>query len=123
MSKQPRFTVAEDDEKFLFLLHHTLSTAFPGSSLSTFTNAEDALHHVQNSGTDILITDHAMGAMKGAEMIRILRKGGSSLPIIMVSGSDDAEREAREAGATEFLHKDTALMRVVPEVKKFLAVD
>lgn len=123
MNKQFRFTIAEDDENFLFLLHHTLSAAFPGSSLSTFTNAEDALDHIQNSGTDILITNHGMGTMSGTEMIQILRKRGFTLPIIMVSGSQEAEREARESGATEFLHKDIALKRLVPDVKKFLAID
>ena len=121
MSKHFRFTLAEDDENYLFLLHHALSTAFPGSSLATFTNAEDALHHIQNSGTDILITNHGMGAMSGTEMIRRLRKQGFALPIIMVSGSEDAEQEARDAGATEFLHKDIALKRVVSDVLKLLA--
>src|SRR5690348_17050883 len=100
MSKQFRFTLAEDDENYLFLLHHALSAAFPGSSLATFTNAEDALNHIQTSGADILITNHGMGAMSGTEMIRNLRTHGFTLPIIMVSGSEDAEGEAREAGAT-----------------------
>lgn len=122
MSKHFRFTLAEDDENYLFLLHHALSTAFPGSSLATFTNAEDALHHIENSGTDIIITNHGMGAMSGTEMIRTLRNRGFRLPIIMVSGSADAEVEAREAGATEFIHKDIALNQVVSEVRKLLAV-
>jgi two-component system, response regulator YesN len=122
MSKEFRFTLAEDDENFLFLLHHALSTAFPGSNLSTFTNAEDALSHIQNSGADIIITNHGMGAMSGTEMIRTLRKQGYTLPIIMVSGSEDAEREARDAGATEFIHKDIALKRILSEVRKLLGV-
>ena len=121
MNKHFRFTLAEDDENFLFLLHHALASGFPGSSLATFTNAEDALNHIQNSGADIVITNHGMGAMSGTEMIRRLRKQGFTLPIIMVSGSEDAEQEAREAGATEFLHKDVALKRVVADVLKLLA--
>lgn len=122
MTKHFRFTVAEDDENYLFLLHRALSSAFPGSSFATFTNAEDALNHIQNSGADIVITNHGMGVMSGTEMIRTLRKRGFTLPIIMVSGSQEAEREAREAGATEFLHKDVALKRVASDVLKLLAV-
>jgi DNA-binding response OmpR family regulator len=122
-SKELRFTIAEDDEDFLFLVHHALSTAFPGSSLATFTNAEDALHHVKNTGTDIVITDHGMGGMSGTEMIRQLRNQNFTLPIIMVSGNQQAEIEARHAGATEFIHKDFALQRLVPDVKRYLNLD
>ena len=121
-SKEFRFTIAEDDEDFLFLMHHVISTAFPGSSLSTFTNAEDALHHIRNSGADIVVTNHGMGVMSGTDMIRELRQEGYKLPIIMVSGNLEAEREARKAGATEFLHKDVALQHLVPRVKRHLGV-
>jgi hypothetical protein len=41
-----RFTLAEDDENELFLLRRTIFRAFPQSSISTFTNAEDALRHI-----------------------------------------------------------------------------
>ena len=76
--------MAEDDEAELFLLHHTISRAFPHSSISTFTNAEDALADILDTGTDILITDHGMGKMSGTELIRDLRKRGFKLPIVMV---------------------------------------
>src|SRR5438874_4566598 len=95
-----RFTLAEDDETELFLLYHTISTAFSGSSISSFSNAEDALSHILETGTDILITDHGMGRMSGTELITELRRKGMTIPIIMLSGNPDAQEEARRAGAT-----------------------
>ncbi len=115
-----QFTIADDDEKFLFLLYHMLVSAFPGSSIASFTNAEDAFVHVLTSGTQLLITDHAMGALDGTELIRELRRRDFTLPIIMVSGSAEEAAEALAAGATLFLEKGVALKRLVDEVKRLL---
>jgi DNA-binding NtrC family response regulator len=115
-----RFTLADDDGNFLFLMHHLLSRGFPGCSIASFSNAEDALHHVENSGTDLIVTDHTMGSMTGAKLIQELRRKNSSVPIIMVSGDSNSEREALTAGATEFLHKDLVLEHLVERVRKHL---
>ena len=112
--------MAEDDEAELFLLHHTISRAFPHSSISTFTNAEDALADILDTGTDILITDHGMGKMSGTELIRDLRKRGFKLPIVMVSGNPGAEAEAREAGATEFLLKKDGSHEIEQHIRRLL---
>src|SRR5690349_13792505 len=98
-----RITLAEDDPNTLFLTQTMLARAFPGSSISTFSNAGDALTHILNAGTDILVTDHGMGSMSGAELIRQLRQRGLKLPVIMISGDPRAEEEGRAAGATQFL--------------------
>lgn len=117
-----RFTIAEDDENFLFLAHHTLLTNFPGSSIATFSNAGDALAHVTSTGTDLLITDHGMGAVSGTELIRELRSQGHELPIIMVSGNELARKEAVEAGANEFIHKDAGMKGLLESVKRHLEI-
>lgn len=117
-----RFTLADDDDKFLFVLHHLLAHAFPGSSIASFSNAGDALNHILNTGTDFLITDHAMGSMSGTELIQEVRRKQSAIPIIMVSGNQDAEREALDAGANEFLHKNLILKHLVEHVKKYLSL-
>lgn len=117
------FTLADDDDKYLFLIYHQLVSAFPGKSIASFTNAEDALTHILSSGTKVLITDHTMGPLCGTGLIRELRQRGQSLPIIMVSGDPEAEIEARAAGASLFLHKDDALQQLVDEVRKVCEED
>lgn len=113
-----QFTLADDDEKYLYLVHHLLAAAFPGSSFATFSNGEDALSHILHSGTQVLITDHAMGELGGTELIRELRRRGYGIPIIMVSGNPDAEQEALEAGADLFLQKDIAIKRLATEIRQ-----
>jgi DNA-binding NarL/FixJ family response regulator len=71
------FTLAEDHADFLFLIHRMISRSFPQANIASFSNAEDALHHILDVGTDILLTNHGMGAMSGAELVRELRQRGS----------------------------------------------
>ena len=115
-----RFTLADDDETELFLLHHTISKAFPQSSISSFRNAEDALVHILATGTDILLTDHGMGRMTGTELIHTLRERGVKVPIIMVSGSPNAEEEARLAGATAFMPKTAKMTQIEEQIRRLL---
>ena len=116
-----RFTLVEDDETDLFLLHHAISQTFPHSSISSFTKAEDALHHILDTGADFLITDHGMGRMSGTELVRELRRQGQRFPIIMVSGNPQTEEEARLAGATEFLQKSGDMRRIEERVRCLLS--
>jgi CheY-like chemotaxis protein len=120
MTRGPRFTLAEDDDKFLFILQHLLTQNFPGCSFAAFTNAEDALEHILNSGTDLLVTDHGMGRMGGTELIQELRRKNSQIPIIMVSGNQTAEKEAIAAGANEFLNKNLVLTQLAERIKHYV---
>jgi DNA-binding NtrC family response regulator len=115
-----RFTLVEDDPDSLFLLHWKLNEAFPGSSFASFSTAEDALRHVVHEGTDLLITNHAIGPMDGADLIRQLRQMGSAIPIIMISGNPELEKEARQAGATEFVIKQADTTRLEHEIRKLV---
>jgi CheY-like chemotaxis protein len=42
---------------------------------------------------DVVITDHLMPEMNGAEFVRELRKTHPLLPVMVISGLDDAESE------------------------------
>ena len=47
--KARRFTIADDDADALFLLHRMIEQLYPHSSISTFSNAEDALAHIRDT--------------------------------------------------------------------------
>jgi DNA-binding response OmpR family regulator len=115
-----RFTLADDDSNMLFVIPHMLSRRFPNSSIASFSNAEDALNHILDSGTDLLITDHGMGRMGGTELIRELRRRSLAVPIIMVSGNPEAAEEARRAGATEFLNKNVGTKVLEAHVRNLI---
>lgn len=60
-------------------------------------NPKQALEQFQSSGfsTDInlVITDHIMPGMNGSEFVRQLRRTHPKLPVMVISGLEDAETE------------------------------
>jgi len=114
------FTIADDDADALFLLHRMVEKLYPGSSISAFSNAEDALAHIRDMGTDILITNHGMGAMSGTDLVRILRAQKVEIPIVMVSGNPEVRKEAEEAGATAFIEKSLDMSSIRSCIQELL---
>ncbi len=111
--------IVDDDIKMLFLVEHALKAAFPDANITTLTDGSDALQHIRKVGTDLLITDHSMLRMTGADLIRVLRSEGSKLPIIMISNSPNAREEGNAAGANTFMEKGEA-MALLPEAVRTL---
>lgn len=93
---------------------------YPHSSISMFSNAEDALAHIRDTGTDILITNHGMGQMTGTDLIRILRAQKVEIPIIMISGDPRVHKEAMEAGANLFIEKSLDMSSIRNSIRKLL---
>jgi len=106
--KAHRITLVDDDPDSLFLLHRMLLRLYPKSSIATFSNAEDALAHILDTGTEFLITSQFMREMTGTQLILELRLNQWTIPIIMISSNPLVKSEALEAGATEFLDKHIA---------------
>lgn len=119
-SSECRLMIVDDDVKMLFLVEHALKTAFPNASITTLTDGSDALQQIRRTGTDLLITDHSMMRMNGADLIRELRADGSKLPIIMISNSPNAEQEGNAAGANRFMEKGDAVSRLPEAVRNLL---
>ena len=59
----------------------------PGRALEQFRNGE-CLDDVQ-----LVITDHVMPGMNGSEFVRELRKTRPKLPVLVISGMEEAESE------------------------------
>ena len=115
-----RFTLADDDANMLFFIHRMLAQVWPDSSIASFSKAEDALTYILSTGADMLITDHSMGEMDGAQLIRELRARKLTIPIIMISGSPGAREAAHEAGATEFFEKGVHLKVLESHIRDLL---
>jgi DNA-binding NtrC family response regulator len=118
--KAHRITLADDDADALFLLNTMLERMYPHSSIAMFSNAEDALSHILETGTDLLITDHGMGTMTGADLIRILRQKNINIPIIMVSGNPAVREEAAAVGATTFIEKSLSTKLLEENIRELL---
>ena len=115
-----RLTIADDDADALFLLNTLLERMYPNSSIAMFSNAEDALSHILETGTDLLITNHGMGTMSGADLIRILREKNINIPIIMISGNPEVREEAAAVGATIFIEKSLSTKLLEEHIRRLL---
>ncbi|HZY62760.1 MAG TPA: response regulator [Edaphobacter sp.] len=68
-----------------------------GHSVVTASDPAQVLQQVQNDAFSdnlaLIITDHIMPAMNGSEFVRRLRERHLELPVMVISGLDDAEAE------------------------------
>ena len=112
MKPKWHFTIVDDDAHMLYFFEHALSGVFPESEITRFDDGTEALDFIRREGADLLVTDHRMARMSGADLIRELRALGFNLPIIMVSSSPDAQAEGAAAGATVFITKENVLKRL-----------
>lgn len=71
---------------------------------------------------DVIVVDIEMPHMTGLEFIKAVKSDAatSSVPIIVVSSRDDAEAEARELGAAEFLAKPVRADALLGTVAKYV---
>jgi len=68
-----------------------------GFSVICADSAETALEIVKgaaaSSGLQLIVTDHVLPGASGAEFVRELRKFSPTVPVAVVTGMDEAERD------------------------------
>ncbi len=74
----------DDDELVLFGTAGMLEAA--GHRVLTARSAGEALDLLRTNQVDMLITDHAMPLMSGAQLAAVVRETRPQLPILLVSG-------------------------------------
>lgn len=88
-----------------------LQTLLEGRGITVVATAgsgQEGLRHAAEFEPDIILLDMRMPDMTGLEVLRELRKSGASMPIVMLTTSDD-ERDLVDAlrnGAQGYLLKD-----------------
>ncbi|MBF0619222.1 MAG: response regulator [Candidatus Omnitrophica bacterium] len=71
----------------------------------------EALALIALEKPDLILLDVRMGEMSGIDVLRVLRKEGSLVRVVMISGMNDEEvvKEAASLGAIGFIHKPLVL--------------
>jgi CheY-like chemotaxis protein len=111
----------EDDESVANVVKHTLE--LEGWTAELVRDGTAALQRLQGeTDYDLLILDNELPDMSGLELIRQTRQipRRQQTPIIMLSASD-VEREARRAGANEFLRKPEEMPALAETIARLLA--
>lgn len=115
-----KILIVEDDEDLCQALHswlknehHTVESTMDGGM---------AEHLLKTSSYDILIVDWDLPSRSGIEICKTLRSGGSTMPILMLTGKSSlGEKEIGfDAGADDYLTKPFNLKEVPMRVKALL---
>jgi len=111
-----RIAVVDDDDLVRAAACELARLACPGAEVLDYASATYALHEIETSTVDLLITNCHMPDMDGPSLVRKLRELKLSLPIIMISASDGAQEVGEAAGIDRFVPKNLlypALMEAI----------
>ena len=100
-----RVLVVDDEPAILRFLRAGLTAQ--GFAVTEVTAGSAALDSVRQDLADLMVLDLGLPDMDGLDVIRQLRQGGSSVPIIVLSSRDDegSKVAALDLGADDFVTK------------------
>jgi CheY-like chemotaxis protein len=121
MPPAPKTVLWVDDEAEL-LESHRLFLTEKGFDVSMASNAADALELLRRRAFDLMLLDEQMPGMRGVALVREARELLPSLPVVMVTKSEEDEtlREALGADVTEYLVKPVNPRQVLSVVLRIL---
>ena len=82
----------------------------------------DAVHQIQESPPDILITDIRMPEMDGLEASRAIRDIDPEIPIIALTANafDSDKQKAIDAGCNDYMAKPIVVGQLTAMIKKYI---
>jgi two-component system response regulator ChvI len=105
MGPSARLVLVDDDPVFLRLLAENLRAA--GYAVTAFSDPRAGLAALLKDRPDLCLFDWDMPGLDGLELLRTLRGGGASYPVLFLTGhaSPMFEEAALSAGAVDFIDK------------------
>jgi DNA-binding NtrC family response regulator len=102
-----RVLLVEDDPDIRELLTMTLDLA--GYRVTAVPDAEKAWMHLQESGSDMLLTDYHLPGMLGDALVRELHRKFHNVPAVLMSARPDIGTVAGACGAEAVFCKGSAI--------------
>jgi two-component system, LuxR family, response regulator FixJ len=120
-SPPPAVFVVDDDVSFLRSISRLLRAS--GFQVVIHNSAAEFLAELQPDVSGCLITDLMMPGMDGMALQEALRRGGSPLPMIFLTGHGDIPTtvQAMRCGAEDFLTKHAPKADLIAAVNRALA--
>ncbi len=121
MSMPLRVLLVEDSEDDAMLLLRELRRGGYAPQHRRVDSAADLEGALADGPWDIVVTDHNLPGFSSAAALEIVKRSGTDLPVIIVSGSigEDIAVEAMKGGAHDYIMKDN-LARLVPAIAREL---
>ena len=115
-----RILIVEDNEN----LRKLYAAILKGNGYTTLSasNGEEALQILGSEHVDLIILDIMMPVMDGYELTEILRKGGSEIPILMISakGEQADKRAGFLVGIDDYMTKPVDEEEMLLRIKALL---
>jgi two-component system response regulator AtoC len=113
-----RILVVEDEEKLRRVVELQLQSS--GYDVDQTGSAEEALRLADRA--DLILTDLRLPGMDGLELLSVLRRQDSRIPVVVMTafGTVESAVQAMKAGAIDFLMKPFSLDHLVAVVEKAL---
>jgi len=114
-ARPPLVLIIEDDDAVRDSLVAVLE-AFGFRTMSV-SNGAEGLRAVKAAAPSAIITDLQMPEMGGLDLMAVLRKAATRIPIIAMSGSSPSEIDAaRSIGAAAAFHKPLPVLEMIDTV-------
>jgi two-component system response regulator MprA len=115
-----KILVVDDERAVRDSLRRAL--ALEGYEVDLAADGEEALDSIRRAEPDALILDVLMPGIDGLEVSRRLRRGGSKVPILMLTARDAVENrvEGLDAGADDYVTKPFALEELLARLRALL---
>ena len=120
-SGKPRVVLADDNLSLLGLLEMELSRWY---QVVAAKDGQEALQHVEEDGTDIIVSDVMMPVMDGLEFCRKIKgqMAFSHIPFILLTAktSVQAKTEGMESGADAYVEKPFSVSQIHHQIENLL---
>jgi two-component system chemotaxis response regulator CheY len=109
-----------DDELFIVELYRDILQLRGYKVVGTAFDGEEAIRKYRSSNQkpDVIIMDHRMPVMNGVEATKEILRANPTQKVIFVSADVMVEKEARDAGAIEFLPKPFRMDDLIEKMAK-----
>lgn len=109
-----------DDELFIVELYRDILQLRGYKVVGTAFDGEEAVKRYGSAAEkpDVIIMDHRMPVMNGVEATKEIIRSNPSQKIIFVSADVLIERDARDAGAAEFLPKPFRMDDLIEKMQR-----
>jgi DNA-binding response OmpR family regulator len=113
--------VVDDESRLRTMLCRLLEGA--GHTAVAAPDGQAALHRLADHEIDLVLLDLTMPTMSGLRVLEVLRDGGSTVPVIVLSAVNevDARVQALDLGAVDFVGKPFHTPELLARVRRNLA--